>query len=85
MRQNSLQKNKVQTGQAENPGSGQAGSTCRTRDTDRTTGKGHGTRGNNPTADKGKTDTIYRGGNTVVRHQTNETRVAEGRCRELNN
>jgi len=70
MRQNSFQKNKVQTGQAENPGSGQAGSKGRTRNTDRTTGKGHGTRDDNPTGDKGKTDTTYRGGNTGVRHQT---------------
>jgi len=54
MRQNSLEKNKVQKGQA--------GSTSRTR----TMGKGHGTRDDNPTADKGKTDTIYRGGNTQV-------------------
>jgi len=85
MRQNSLQKHKVQKGQAENPGSGQAGSTGRTRNTDRTTGKGHGTRDDNPTGDKGKTDTIYRGGNRCTTSDSNETRVAEGRCRELNN
>jgi len=70
MRQNRLQKHKVQTGQAENPGSGQAGSTGRTRNTDRMTGKGHGTRDDNPTGDKGKTDTIYRGETQVydIRH-----------------
>jgi len=62
MRQNSLQKNKVQTGQA--------GSTGRTRNT----GKGHGTRDDNPIADKGKTDRCRTS-------DSNETRVAEGRCR----
>jgi len=54
-------KNKVQKGPAEDPGSGQAGSTSRTRTTDRTTGKGHRTIDDNPTPDKG---------NTGVRHQT---------------
>jgi len=29
--------------------------------------------------------TQYIGGETGVRHQTNETRVAAGRCRKLNN
>jgi len=40
---------------------GMQGQTGRIRNTDRTTGKGHGTIDDNPTGDKGKTDTIYRG------------------------
>jgi len=40
---------------------GRQGQTGRIRNTDMTTGKGHGTIDNNPTEDKGKTDTIYRG------------------------
>jgi len=70
-------KNKVQKGQAE--------STGRTRNTDRTTEKGHGTRDDNPTGDKGKTDTIYREEHRCTTSDTNETRGAEGRCSELNN
>jgi len=52
---------------------------------ERPTGKGHRTIDDNPTADKGKTDTIYKGGNRCTTSDINETRVAEGRCRELNN
>jgi len=55
----------------------------RIRNTDRTTGKGHGTIDDNPTGDKGKTDTIYRGGeHRCTTSDSNETIVAEGRCRE---
>jgi len=34
---------------------------------------------------KGKTDTICMGGNRCTTSGSNETRVSEGRCRELNN
>jgi len=37
------------------------------------------------TKDNKKTGTIYRGGNRCTTLDTNETRVAEGRCREWNN
>jgi len=37
---------------------GRQGQTGRIRNTDRTTGKGHRTIDDNPTADKGKTDNI---------------------------
>jgi len=46
---------------------------------DRTTGKIHRTIDDNPSGDKGKTDTIYRGGNGCTTSDSNETRVAEGR------
>jgi len=77
MRQNSSQKTRSKRGRQ--------GQTGRSRNTDRTTGKEHGTIDHNPTADKGKTDTIYKGGNRCTTSDSNETRVAEGRCRELNN
>ncbi|TNN26398.1 hypothetical protein EYF80_063465 [Liparis tanakae] len=40
---------------------------------------------NNPTGDKGKTGTMHGGEHRCTALDTNETRVAEGRCRSLNN
>jgi len=65
---------------------GRQGQTGRIRNTARMTGKGYRTTDDNPTRDKRKTDTIYRGGgNRCTTSDSNEIRVAEGRCRELNN
>jgi len=70
MRQNSLQKTRSKRGRQRIVGQGRQGQQAEPDTTDRTTGKRHRTRDDNPTADKGKTDdTIYRG-ETGVRHQT---------------
>jgi len=54
MRQNSLQKTRSKRGRQRIQVQGRQGQT------DRTTGKRHGTIDDNPTGDTGKTDTIYR-------------------------
>jgi len=43
------------------------------------------TKDNNPARDKGKTRTIYRGGNRCTTWDSNKTRVAESRWRGWNN